>query len=116
MLCHVVKLYGEPHSMHRYNREIRTTQLRFCEPHNLNIQENFVSLPWTLTWERRLKQIFSIAPKLKARKQRVYYETNNYCATCRIKYPKGVLTCSDCKHKIRTTGWHSPKEADVKRI
>ena len=66
------------------------------------------------------KQVFSIPPNAnpnpKPRKQRVYYEINNYCATCRIKYPKSILTCSDCKHKIRTTGWHSPKEADVKRI
>ena len=62
------------------------------------------------------KQIFSIPPNPKQRKQRVYYEINNYCATCRIKYPKGILTCSDCKHKIRTTGWHSLKVADVKRF
>jgi hypothetical protein len=66
------------------------------------------------------KEIFSIFrrpnPNPKPRKQRVYYEMNNYCATCRVKYPKGILTCSDGKHKIRTTGWHSPKEADVKRF
>ena len=35
------------------------------------------------------KQIFSIPPNPKQRKQRVYYEINNYCAMCRIKYPKG---------------------------
>ena len=62
------------------------------------------------------KQISSIPPVLKPRKKTVDYEINNYCATCRIKYPKDILTCSDCKHRIRTTGWHSRKEADKKRI
>jgi hypothetical protein len=49
----------------------------------------------------------------KAKKKRVDYEINNYCG---IKYPKDILTCSDCNHRIRTTGWHSRKEADKKRI
>jgi hypothetical protein len=40
------------------------------------------------------KQIFSIASDLKPRKKGVDYEINNYCATCRIKYPKDILTCS----------------------
>jgi hypothetical protein len=62
------------------------------------------------------KQIFSIPSDPKPRKKRVDYEINNYCATCRIKYPKDILTCSDCKHRIRTTGWRSRKEADKKRI
>ena len=62
------------------------------------------------------KQIFSIPSDPKPRKKRVDYEINNYCATCRIKYPKDILTCSDCKHRIRITGWHSRKEADKKRI
>lgn len=62
------------------------------------------------------KQISSMPPDLKLRKKRVDYEINNYCATCRIKYPKNVLKCSDCNHKVRITGWHSRKEADKKRI
>ena len=62
------------------------------------------------------KQIFSIPPNPAPRKKRVDYEINNYCATCGIKYPKNVLRCSDCNHRIRTTGWHSRKEADKKKI
>ena len=62
------------------------------------------------------KRIFPIPPNPKPRKKRVDYEINNYCATCGIKYPKNVLRCSDCYHRIRTTGWHSRKEADKKRI
>jgi len=48
--------YMENHILHRYNGEIRTTQLRFYETHNLNIWENYVLLPWTRTWERRLNK------------------------------------------------------------
>ena len=63
------------------------------------------------------KQIFSIPsnanPNPKLGKQRVYYEINNYCATCRIKYPKSILTCSDYKHKIRTTGWQMSKGFNI---
>jgi hypothetical protein len=62
------------------------------------------------------KQIFSIPPNPKQRRKRLDYEIHNYCATCRIIYPKGILTCSDCNHKIRTTGWQSRKEVDKKRI
>ena len=66
--------------------------------------------------ETKTKQIFSIPPNPKIRTKRIDYEINNYCATCRIKYPKGILRCSDCKHRIRTSGWHRSKEADKKRI
>ena len=63
------------------------------------------------------KQVFSIPPNAnpnpKLGKQRVYYEINNYCATCRIKYPRIILTCSDYKHKIRTTGWQMSKGFNI---
>ena len=63
------------------------------------------------------KQIFSGTTKSKAKKKlRIDYEIHNYCATCRITYPKNILRYSDCKHRIRTTGWHRSKVADKKRI
>jgi len=62
------------------------------------------------------KQIFSVHSNPKQRRKRIDYDVHNYCATCGIKYSKDVLRCSDCKHRIRTTGWHSRKEVDLKRI
>jgi hypothetical protein len=60
--------------------------------------------------------IFSVQPSPKQRRKRIDYEIHNYCATCRITYPKNILRCSDCKHRIRTTGWHRSKVVDKKRI
>jgi hypothetical protein len=71
---------------------------------------------WDFDTGMETKQILSIPSDPKPRKKVIDYEINNYCATCRIKYPKGTLRCSDCKHRIRTTGWHRSKEADKKRF
>jgi hypothetical protein len=48
--------------------------------------------------------------------RRLDYQIYNYCATCKIKYPKDILRCGDCKYRVRTTGWRRSKVADKKRI
>ena len=57
------------------------------------------------------KQVLSVQAR-----RRLDYEIYNYCATCKIKYPKDILKCVDCKYRVRTTGWHRSKVADKKRI
>ena len=56
------------------------------------------------------RQIFSVHPNPKPRRKRIDYAIHNYCATGGIKW------CSDCNHRIRTTGEHSRKEVDKKRV
>ncbi len=141
MLYNVVKLYGEPHSMHRYFRKIWITWLRFCQSHNLNInilyccKTNYVLLNHVVLWDEKkehirkfciaalgfkmgmvTRQIFAVHPNPNPRRKMIDYAVHNNCATCGIKYPKDILRCSDCNHRIRTTGWHSRKEVDKKRI
>ena len=57
------------------------------------------------------KQVLSVQAR-----RRLDYEIYNYCATCKIKYPKDILKWVDCKYRVRTTGWHRSKVADKKRI
>jgi hypothetical protein len=53
----------------------------------------------------------------KAKKKQNRYDIHNYYyATCNFNYPKEVLMCSDCNHRIRITGrhtgaWHQSDEA-----
>ena len=47
---------------------------------------------------------------------RIDYDFFNYCSTCELKYPKGILRCEDCNQKVRTTPWHRSKKFDRKRI
>jgi len=62
----------------------------------------------------RSKQVLSVQSPMP--RKRLDYEIYNYCATCKIKYPKDILKCVDCKYRVRTTGWHRSKVADKKRI
>ena len=57
------------------------------------------------------KQVLSVQVR-----RRLDYEIYNYCATCKIKYPKDILRCVDCNYRVRTTGWHRSKAVDKKRI
>jgi len=61
------------------------------------------------------KQALSVQASHMPRR-RLDYGIYNYCATCKIKYPKDILRCVDCNYRVRTTGWHRSKVADKKRI
>ena len=47
---------------------------------------------------------------------RIDYNFFNYCSTCELKYPKEILSCKDCRQKIRIKPWHRSKILDSKRI
>ena len=33
---------------------------------------------------------------------KINYDNENYCATCRIRYPKFTIYCKSCNRKVRT--------------
>ncbi len=66
--------------------------------------------------ESKTEQMSTLHSDTKPRPRMVDYEIHNFCATCRIKYPKHILRCSECHYRVRTTGWHRSKKIDMKRI
>ena len=55
-------------------------------------------------WLKLKKERLVIPP---APKGFVNYKVHNFCAVCRIKYPKNIHYCTVCNHKIRTKPWAS---------
>jgi hypothetical protein len=64
------------------------------------LKNEFKAGPYKI-WNSEIE--FSV-PKLPGR---INYKIHNYCAVCKIKYPKGTYRCKNCNKRCRTKAWAS---------